>query len=170
MFFSLFQVFRLHYNSHRNFVYGFLISHFLGLCRRWVERNRREYRKLRNGEESKLTAVRMRKLNDAGFIFNPRDISVNMSFKDRWEARLQSLKDYKERHGDFAFRQEEYKLSRIITKVRVQYKQRQKGIHNGLSDERIAQLEEIGFDFYRGKTPEVREQPRPWEERFEQLL
>mmetsp|Transcript_30720 Transcript_30720/g.59912 ORF Transcript_30720/g.59912 Transcript_30720/m.59912 type:complete len:841 (+) Transcript_30720:52-2574(+) len=146
------------------------LNHDELLLMRWVERNRREYRKLRNGEESKLTAVRMRKLNDAGFIFNPRDISVNMSFKDRWEARLQSLKDYKERHGDFAFRQEEYKLSRIITKVRVQYKQRQKGIHNGLSDERIAQLEEIGFDFYRGKTPEVREQPRPWEERFEQLL
>ncbi len=112
----------------------------------------------------------MKKLHDAGFLFNPREISGSMSFQARWDARLQALKDYKARHGDFAFRQEEYKLSRIITKLRVQYKQRQKGVHNGLSDERIAQLEEIGFDFYRGKTPEIREKPRPWEERFEQLL
>ncbi len=131
---------------------------------------RQEYQKLQNGSESNLTAVKIKKLADIGFDFNPRGIPGNRTREARWEANLQALKDYKARHGDFTqCKKDDRKVVRIISKMREQYKRKQRGERCGLTDERVAQLEEIGFDFQRVKSPKVSDR-RSWEERFQQLL
>lgn len=139
--------------------------------RNWVIRVRKEYQKLQSGKEADLTAMQMKKLSDIGFVFNPKKISHSKSNKEIWESRLQALKDYKARYGDFAMRKKnEASTTYLIQKMRREYTMRQKGEHNGLTDERIAQLEEIGFKFQPGKTPIFRDERRSWEERFQQLL
>jgi len=139
--------------------------------RYWVRKIRKEYQKLQSGKESTLTAMQMKRLSDIGFDFNPHGINGNKSHKERWESRLQALKEYKARKGDFTLNErEDPKMYHIILNIRKAYKAREKGAKNGLTDERIAQLEEIGFDFTRRKAPTVRDVPRSWEERFQQLL
>ncbi len=139
--------------------------------RNWVIRIRKEYQKLQSGKESNITTIQMKKLSDIGFDFNPKKISRSKSNKEIWESRLQALKDYKARFGDFTLHKKEaLTTSMLILKMRTEYKMRQRGVRNGLTDERIAQLEGIGFDFQRGKTPAFRDEPRSWEERFQQLL
>mmetsp|Transcript_14970 Transcript_14970/g.31672 ORF Transcript_14970/g.31672 Transcript_14970/m.31672 type:complete len:1013 (-) Transcript_14970:337-3375(-) len=146
------------------------ISHEDTYLRTWVAMIRQEYQKLQNGKESNLTAVKIKKLADIGFDFNPRGIPGSRTREARWEANFQALKDYKARHGDFTqCKNDDRKVLRIISKMREQYKRKQRGERCGLTDERIAQLEEIGFDFQRVKSPKVSDR-RSWEERFQQLL
>jgi len=138
--------------------------------RNWVIRVRKEYQRLQSGKEADLSAIQMKKLSDINFLFNPKKISHSKSNKEIWESRLQALKDYKARYGDFAMHKKEASTTKLIQKMRREYKMRQRGEHNGLTDKRIAQLEEIGFEFERGKTPKVRYERRSWEERFQHLL
>jgi len=140
--------------------------------RGWVAMIRKEYQKLQNGEQSNLAAIQMKRLSDIGFDFNPRKLKNNTSNDKRWEVNFQLLKEYKERQGDFTLRKgEDRKMIRMIKRIRLDYKKKQRGDRSGLTDERIANLEEIGFDFQRKETPyKVRDVPRSWEERFQQLL
>jgi hypothetical protein len=59
----------------------------------WIAAQRVEYRKVKKGELSRLTAPRIQRLNDIGLDFNPR--SKYHTFEDR----LKQLQQFKEQHG-----------------------------------------------------------------------
>lgn len=57
--------------------------------RRWFEKQRVEYRKIRNGEESSLTTQRMQLLHDIEFQFVPKNKSKS------WDERYKEIVEFK---------------------------------------------------------------------------
>ena len=106
----------------------------------------------------------MQHLNDIGFIFKPHGDPQS------WESRIEGLKQYKEMHGHLRMSRTDNKTRTFMSKCRALYKERLEGKQNSLTDERVAQLEELGFAFQAGKTPQFRDVKRSWDERFQELL
>eukprot|EP00984_Skeletonema_dohrnii_P008826 scaffold3288_cov56-Skeletonema_dohrnii-CCMP3373.AAC.1 len=117
---------------------------------------RAQHRKMQQGEHSpSLTDERVAQLEEAGFNWG-----VNIS----WEDSFAKLVAYKEQHGDTNVPQsyEDQHLANWVMTTRAQYRKMQQGEHSPLTDERVAQLEEAGFNWGS--------QNSSWEDSFAKLV
>jgi len=130
----------------------------------WIFAQRREYKKLKEGKESRLTARRMQRLAAIGL-----DLSPNGPMKS-WEQRMQSVREFAAEHGHCKI-PKDHELGGFVSYIRNCYRLRDEGKKNGLTDERVNDLMEVGFVFNVNKRPvgctTVR---KSWEGRFQDLL
>lgn len=132
---------------------------------RWVQLQRLEYRKLQRGGESNLTAQRLQRLLATGLDMAPKP--ENMS----WEQRLHSLREFISEHGHCRPPTEDGSLGSWVSKMRKYYQMREVGEATSLTDERVNDLEQLGFVFKAGPKLNIMTTVRKTrEERFEELL
>mmetsp|Transcript_16729 Transcript_16729/g.36213 ORF Transcript_16729/g.36213 Transcript_16729/m.36213 type:complete len:613 (+) Transcript_16729:145-1983(+) len=133
----------------------------------WVADQRREYRQLRLGISSNMTAERIQKLNAIGLDMEPRALVQGHS----WEERIEQLTSFVEEHGHCKIPLRHPQLGNFSSTIRQRYKEREEGKKNSLSDERMSQLVDLGFVFEAGKSPNFRSRKKmSWGERYEELL
>jgi len=133
----------------------------------WVVEQRREYKRLRLGQPSTLTAERLQKLNDVGLDLEP----TAKQEKHPWENRIQQLTSFVEEHNHCKIPISHPELGIFVSRMRNQYREREKGKKNALSDERMSQLVSLGFVFQAGKRPNFTSTTKKsWDERFDELL
>jgi len=130
----------------------------------WIDTQRKEYKKLQEGKESRLTARRMQRLAAIGL-----DLSPNGPNKS-WEQRMQSLREFASEHGHCKIPQD-HELGSFVSYIRNCYRLRDEGKKNGLTDERVNDLTEVGFVFNVNKRPVgCSTMQKRWEDRFQDLL
>jgi len=119
----------------------------------WVGTQRKQYRLMQQGKPSHMTVERVEMLNDIGFVWH-----VNT-----WNERFEELKAFKEATGHFLVPTDYHnkQLRPWITTQRSHYRFMQEGKPSQLTEERIQQLERIGFPW---KTRE------DWQTRYQELL
>ena len=108
----------------------------------------------------------MQQLNDMGFQFRPRGGAYA-----KWEERIDELRKFKELFGHVRVPVSHPTLGSFVKKTRTEYKCFLEGKPTSMTEDREAELTQLGFVFEAGKSP-VRtvDKPRPWEERFQELL
>jgi len=115
----------------------------------FVNNQRSEYRRMRQGKPSSMTETKVQELEGIGFLWNVRDA------RTPWHVRLEELKEYKKKHGDCDVPNnwlDNQPLSSWVSKQRQQYKlysRRAGGVTTSchLTKERVGQLNELGFDW-----------------------
>jgi hypothetical protein len=110
---------------------------------KWVGQQRFQYKLLIEGKPGGIAKERIDLLNELGFVWN--------AFDAIWSTRYEELRQYQERHGNcrvpFDY-PENPGLAFWVIEQRRTYKARN-GQNNaqGMPDERIQQLEELGFEW-----------------------
>jgi len=115
----------------------------------FVNNQRSEYRRMRQGKPSSMTETKVQELEGIGFLWNVRDA------RTPWHVRLEELKEYKKKHGDCNVPNnwlDNQPLSSWVSKQRQQYKlysRRAGGVSTSchLTKERVGQLNKLGFDW-----------------------
>jgi Helicase associated domain len=133
--------------------------------RDWKHQQRVQFQNLQEGKRSSLTPDRIRKLNDAGFIFQPRANFRTLS----WKERIQQLQDYKKVHGNLNIPANHAELGHFTGNIRRAYKYLQEGKKTGFTQAKATQLEQIGFSFLVGKRKANPVEMKTWEEQFDLL-
>jgi hypothetical protein len=137
---------------------------------KWICQQRTEYKKLRNNKNTKITASRIQKLNDLGFVFNPRSNYM------RWEERIDQLREYKHKHGHLRVSVTDPDIGEFVARQRVEYVKFQNGKSTNMTERRMEDLTNLGFVFQAGKrriTSDGVHQKiirKSWDERFHELL
>mmetsp|Transcript_82067 Transcript_82067/g.237944 ORF Transcript_82067/g.237944 Transcript_82067/m.237944 type:complete len:431 (-) Transcript_82067:912-2204(-) len=109
----------------------------------FLRKQRLEYEKLQNGEKSRLDDTKLSALAELDPLWwkSPRE--------RQWEARFQSLVEYKKRHGNCCVPVSTYpdrKLANWVSNMRKRYKNREKpGQLPTLTDKQVERLNSIGF-------------------------
>lgn len=110
----------------------------------WVVTQRVQYQLWLKREQSTLTKGRIVQLNKIDFVW-----VVGCGVRDkRWKQRLEELKAYKKKHGNCIvpnIYEDNAQLGKWVTTQRNQYNNLQKGLHSHLTEERIHQLNNVGF-------------------------
>ena len=126
---------------------------------KWVEKQRSLYKHIQDGKPSQLSLERIDALNQIDFTW---------SLQTGWKVRYEELKRYKDERGDCLV-SHNYKpnkaLAKWCEKQRSQYKYKMEGKPSQLTDERIADLERIGFAW----TVRPAQTRAGWDERLQQL-
>lgn len=157
----------------------------------WVQRNRRHYILYNNGEQSLLTADRISRLENIGFLFRAKGADVQSAIEKKnkrekgehkWMLHFEEICKYKEVHGNCLV-PKLYKPDRALASwvynQRYQYKKKSEGKDVPLNDERIKKLDSIGFCWKAKSDGEWRESDRDrrressqdsWESKFERLV
>jgi len=139
--------------------------------RRFVDRQRAEYRRIKAGDSSQLTAFRMQKLSSIGFHFESK-------VKTRpWEERFDALRRFKENFGHCKvprlFDQPTYEgLGKWVAEQRTKRNYMLKGKRTTMTPEREKMLTDLGMIWSVFKLPpkEERAERKPWSYRFKELL
>lgn len=139
--------------------------------RHWVDKIRTEYKKLRAGSSSALTAQRLQKLNDIDFQFERK-------IKPRtWEERYEELVRFKENFGHCRvprlFNQPTYEgLGKWVADQRMKYNYMLQGKKSNMTPERAQKLSDLGMVWAVFKLPpkEDRAERKPWDHRYVELL
>lgn len=108
----------------------------------WVANQRREHRRLLQGENSTLTEERQSLLQNISFF---DDFTT---FQDVWDLRMEELQDYFEanNHTNVPHDYEDnYALGQWVMNLRTQYKRYLAGLPTCLTPSRIAALEVLDF-------------------------
>lgn len=114
--------------------------------RQWVNRQRHECKKIREGKPSSMTLSRIDALNDLGFQWN--------MLEDNWLYKYEELKQFKSREGHFNVPlkgKKNISLSIWVCKQRQQYKYMVEGKPSSITQLRIKSLENIGFQWSEKK-------------------
>ena len=122
-------------NGHCN------VPHRQGPLGKWVNKQRYLYRKRKGGEQTPLTDERVAALEAIGFAWD------GTGNEERWNERLAELRDYKEENGDCNVPGSQGPLGRWVSKQRKLYRMREKGEQTPLTDERVAALDVLGFEW-----------------------
>lgn len=98
---------------------------------------------------------------------NPQERALKISTKRReqWESRFDELRRFhaQHRHCRVASNSKESAaLGRWVSAIRREYKKRERGDKNQLTDERILKLVELGFDFHVHDTN--------WDQKYRELM
>jgi len=135
----------------------------------WVRRQRREYRKLRFGETSYITPMRIARLNELQFEWEPSTnpiginratdaVDMDLVQQDGWNDLLTRLKIFKEQHGHTSVPrnyESDPKLAEWVESRRLEYAKSlapTDGVgdienSHSLSGDQILQLNALGFDW-----------------------
>jgi len=115
----------------------------------WVANQRRFYHQLMRGNETaKISYARVEKLGAiVGFDWG----ETREEIAAKWKAHFAQLRKYKEEYGDFrvpaSFVADGMHLGGWVYKQRRAYRHQQEGKTACITKERIAQLNDIGFDW-----------------------
>ena len=108
----------------------------------WVNEQRSQYQRAINGKSSTMDKKRQEKLNAINFKWSIREPSREFA---EW---IKLLKLYKSQWGDcnvpLKYKQD-LSLGSFVNNARTQYKKFQSGLSSNMTQEKIDQLEEIGF-------------------------
>jgi len=134
--------------------------------RKWVERQRNEYKKIRSEEKSYLSVSKIQKLNDIGFLFKPK-VKTHT-----WDERFQQLVAFKEKFGHCKVPRLYKGLGKWIADQRGKYNDLKAGKKTNLTNEKAQRLSDLGMIWSIFKSPprEERAERKPWLARFEELL
>eukprot|EP00978_Attheya_sp_CCMP212_P048337 scaffold506353_cov59-Attheya_sp.AAC.1 len=124
---------------------------------RWVSKQRRQYRRLKEGKPSPLTTDRGEQLERIGFELTCRPTAP-------WDERFEELVDFKKIKGHTNVPQGSGQLGTWVNHQRTQYRLLKEGKASPLTSDRGEQLESIGLELPRRRTGP------PWDERFEELV
>ena len=108
----------------------------------WVLNQRKQYRLFQEGMSSSMTEERIERLEDIDFEWDVR--------RDVWDRRLDELREYRDKHGDFKVPQDyepSPSLAKWVMKQRQYYRILRKGRPSQMTEERIDRLEGIGFEW-----------------------
>lgn len=109
---------------------------------RWVKRQRYQYSLMKKGIKSSISKERIKMLDNAGFIWNSREVS--------WQERLKEVQSFRKKYGHgfipFSFTPNP-QLAIWAKCQRRQYKLYLQGKTAFISAERIEALEEVGFEW-----------------------
>ena len=106
----------------------------------WVNQQRDQYRKKKKGQDSQITDESIKSLEKIGFKWTGRG--------RKWEDRYAKLIEYKNKYGDCNVPQkcpDNLLLGAWVSKQRKEYRNKKKGHHSQITDDRIKSLEKIGF-------------------------
>ena len=112
----------------------------------WVTTQRAQYRLYQEGKQSSMTEEKIAKLERIGFVWDLRMI--------RWDERHAELEQYKAKYGNCNVPKgwsENPQLALWVQNQRSQYRLYQKGKKSSMTEERIAKLESIGFEWTAAK-------------------
>ena len=125
---------------------------------RWVERQRVDYKKCRQGKPSNITQERIDQLNSIEFEWSLRETS--------WNQHFEALQSFKADKGHCRASQhyetsDGIKLGRWAHKQRTEYSKLQQGKSSSITQERINQLNSLGFEWNLPETS--------WNQHFDAL-
>lgn len=109
----------------------------------WVMTQRRQYTLTKQGKPSALTADRVRKLEDIGFVWSVRPDPV-----EAWATKFDELKAYKKKKGDCLVPQRYHGNMQLGTWVHTQrrhFKLMREGKKSSMTKEKIEKLNSVGF-------------------------
>jgi hypothetical protein len=129
----------------------------------WVKLQREDYKHFKEGKRSPMDQWRIEMLEKIGFEFSV--ISAEER-KKIWDRRLQELKDYKRVYGHCDVPQVYPGLGKWVAKIRLKYRQKNKGKTTNLTQMHIDKLLALGFRFVVGKG----RTPRNWDSYFNDML
>jgi len=126
----------------RNVPLGSFVNNQRSEYRRYVKNTNNDGK----NSNSSMTEERIRELEGMGFMWSVRD------GRTPWNVRLKELREYKKRYGNCDVPNNWTKnrpLSHWVSKQRQQYKlyNREGGGTSHLTEERVGQLNELGFDW-----------------------
>lgn len=112
----------------------------------WVTTQRYQRKRMDLGKKPvEITAERIEKLDELNFVWKIRERSPRS-----WEERISELKEFKAESGHCGVPQKypsNPRLGKWVSKQRFEYKQHERGLPNGLSEEKIKELQALGFLF-----------------------
>lgn len=114
---------------------------------RWCARTRSQYRLYQNSQPCPLNANKVKILDDLGFSWTS---TLKHAPNVSWEAKFNDLKAYKEKNGNSNVPKnykEDKELASWTRNQRAQYMAKKRGKKSPMTDERIAALEGIGFEW-----------------------
>jgi len=134
--------------------------------RRWVEKQRSEYKKIRAGEDSHLTLMRIQRLNDIGFSFEAK------CKPKTWEERYDELVEFKAKFGHCKVPRLYNGLGKWVADQRQKYSKLTQDKKTNMTQEKAQKLTDLGMIWVVFKLPpkEERAVRKPWAERFQELL
>eukprot|EP00985_Skeletonema_marinoi_P012441 scaffold6003_cov126-Skeletonema_marinoi.AAC.1 len=130
----------------------------------WVKEQRTQYRLKKEGKQSSMTNERIRELEAIGFVW----VLQAKGPQVKWEERFAELKAFEKEHGHTnvpSVYPTNPQLGNWVTEQRTHYRLKKEGKQSSMKNERIRELEAIGFVWVlQAKGPQVK-----WEERFAEL-
>eukprot|EP00041_Stephanoeca_diplocostata_P018305 m.382558 g.382558 ORF g.382558 m.382558 type:complete len:558 (-) comp20973_c0_seq1:1188-2861(-) len=107
----------------------------------WVADQRKQRKKKITGKKACITDERIARLEELGLEWTGKGHTA-------WQSRLGELKEYKEKNSQCNVPKawpENKQLAKWVNKQRTEYKKKSDGHKSSMTDERIAELEAIGF-------------------------
>ena len=106
----------------------------------WVSNQRTQYKLSQEGKSCGMTEECIQQLESIGFVWSAQHAS--------WKERFEELVEYKTRFGNCRVStQYSPKLGKWVSNQRTQYKLSQEGKSCGMTEERIQELESVGFEW-----------------------
>jgi len=120
----------------------------------WAGKIRRQKQALDEGRKTSITQEQIDKLTSWGFKWETgfKKPTVKTTPK-RWDERFADLCQYKEEHGHANVPQLYPILGHWVHRQRKDYRNRKLGKKNSMTDEKIKQLNELGFVWLTRKSP-----------------
>lgn len=106
----------------------------------WVKEQRRHYTLLRSGKQSHMTQKRIDELDAVGFCWDTHEAT--------WLERLRELTVFRQKHGSCIVPTQHGKLGSWVHHQRRQYKKYKEGKPCHITEERIKQLNDLGFVWF----------------------
>ena len=134
----------------------------------WVKRQRQEYQRRKRGRPNAMTDDKIKKFEEIGFCWEPRNQSEKGSNPQRqWMSRLEELRHYKFMKGDVNIKQSDGPLGRWVDFQRRDYKKKQeRGRRSQMTDIRKELLEDLGFTW---EAPKISPSEHKWNQRLSEL-
>lgn len=134
--------------------------------RNWMGTQKSEYKNVQKGEPTTLTAYKLQRLADVGF-------SIQTRKQVTYEEHLQHWLDYRKKYGRDPLRKvekgDDAVLANWISRLRENYRDKNRGLKTNLTQERVDQLTQLGFVWCAIKDPEKAAVRKPWAARFAEL-
>merc|ERR1712194_261474 len=114
---------------------------------RWVKTQRTSYKNKQKGLPSQMTGERVEALNELGFEWDP--------LKSTYDANLEKLVAFKKkyRHCNVPLKYvKDPSLGRWVCNQRANYKEMQRGLPSQMTEERVAVLNRLSFDWDPGES------------------
>lgn len=121
---------------------------------KWVNTQRRQYKLHASGRHSLITPERIELLNEEGFVWDASAISRFTKDNLQWQEMYKTLLKYFEENGHCRVPRgyaKNRKLATWVNNQRSQHKRMMEGNASSMSEQKIQQLEKIGFDWARAK-------------------
>ena len=106
----------------------------------WVDKQRTQHRKKKEGKQSQITPVRIQKLEEIGFVWNVREAD--------WLEMYNEIVEFEKKHHRCVVPKRyppNKTLGTWVDKQRTQHRKKKEGKQSQITPVRIQKLEEIGF-------------------------